>query len=129
MLYLLCSLVLTCVTSLVYNVLKEPFKIVTGRHMEHLTQMAGYFKLWWQPPADQKKEMATNIRGARRKATAVMALLTILVGVAAAQERFGEINGVAYDASGDVDNDVHITLTHMVSGRCNITNTHSSGTY
>ena len=73
--------------------------------------------------------MATSFRGIWRKASVLLVLLTMLVGIAAAQERFGEINGTATDASGAVVPDVNITLTNKGTGRVYTTKTSGAGLY
>ena len=94
--------------------------------MEHSIH---FWKFCWRSQTDQTREMATGFRGKWRKASVVMMLLTILVGVAAAQERFGEINGTASDASGAVVPDVNLTLTNKGTGRVYTTKSSGSGQY
>ncbi len=62
---------------------------------------------------------------------AVMLALSVLsqVGPVAAQERFGEINGTATDASGAVLPNANVTLTNKASQRTFITNTDSGCNY
>ena len=63
---------------------------------------------------------------------AVLSLLLLLVStgfVAMAQERFGEINGTAMDASGAVLPDVKVTVANKATGRSIETITGGSGFY
>ena len=57
------------------------------------------------------------------RALILVALLAILVGLGAAQERFGEINGAASDPSGAVIPGVNVMLTNKGTGRVYTTKT------
>jgi hypothetical protein len=70
--------------------------------------------------------------GNRRNATALLAFLASMLALPAllmAQERFGEINGTATDASGAVLPNVQVTANNTGTGRAFPTTTNSSGQY
>jgi carboxypeptidase family protein/TonB-dependent receptor-like protein len=70
-----------------------------------------------------------SFRHAGRIAVAALVLLTALVGIAAAQERFGNIHGVTTDASGAVIPGVDVTLTNKATNRVYTTKTGGDGAY
>jgi hypothetical protein len=102
---------------------------IHGGQMKRLCEFARSVKFSWPRESGQNTDSVSSHYRAGRHLCSVLALFAIVAGFAAAQERFGEINGVVTDPSGAVMPGVSATLTNKATSRTYTTKTSNDGTY
>jgi len=81
-----------------------------------------------EPVLDRNRD-ASHFRSATWKLSAIITLAVLFIGIAPAQERFGQFIGTVTDATGAVVPDVSVTASNKTNGRVYNTKTNGDGIY